>query len=82
MCFNTNIDNILEQIKKCSDSVEKQRLLEEMNPCKACPLAKQDSQCLLSVSHQKYNVELLNIIEYMRRHAKVPENQKKYLIRD
>ena len=82
MCFNANIDDILEQIKKCSDPAEKRRLLEEMNPCKVCPLAKQAPQCLLSVSHQKYNVELMNIIEYMRQCLKVPENQKKYLIRD
>jgi hypothetical protein len=69
MCFNKNIDDVLEQLKHCPDPKEKRRLLEEINPCKNCPEEKRALAPPGSCDcHQHYYIELKNIIEHIKQH--------------
>jgi hypothetical protein len=69
MCFDKNIDDVLEQMKHCHDPKEKRRLLEKITPCKTCPEEKPSSHPPCNCSCQKeYQTELMNMIEHIRRH--------------
>lgn len=45
MCYDNNIDDLMQRIQACADMDEMRRLLQEAHSCRNCPEEEKQLEC-------------------------------------